>query len=473
MFFLRILLITTLLPCVGVVSAEQVAREIRSIIITGSSLNIGVDDIISMKKGSLTDREIEALGVAITNRYHSHGYTTSYVKKIFISGDGKLEFQIEESRIAGIHVSGISREKSKTINDLLTPLPPGLYNRFWIEERTGIAQKALNLSSVSIRVENIENSGDVRLEITARENLPLTYRGGMIFEPIYGATPMLELTMPLGRTVLTAGGVLGVREGEIKKMEGTFRVYTGAGSASWAFFSGYTGSRRIETWESAGISYRHTSHTPAVGLRYLRDVMLFEISANYAIIDIVTYPDIEKDQRDMRLDVLTAYSNSHKSIIRQDSTEASVAYSVGRGSIIDSYYQNGHVSFRTTFSPVVWLKIKPRVTAYSTTSDSRYYWSYVFDGNLQGFYDDFTASRRKVIAGTGIEYEIIPEQFYCGPFFNSGRYINESGSWKTASGAGVSGMMLFSNFTFQAHYAWDITRKPGDGGFFISLEGSF
>ena len=474
MWHTRILfVILFLLPCVIAFTADGLSRDIRRIIVTGTTLDIGIDAVIEKKNGIFTEREIEALGVAITDRYHSLGYTTSFVKQISIKEDGTLEFRVAESKITDVDIHGVSEEKAKRIKNTVIPYPDEIFNRFMLEKRIRLAKKELNLSRLAVSIENIENSADVRLMITAKESLPLSFRGGIIVEPIYGVTPSVEMIMPMGMVVMTAEAETGVREGEIKKIEGKFRVYAGPRNASWAIFTGYMGSRRIEVWESADIIFSNTVNSPVAGFRFHRKELLFEMAINYRIIYLEDYPGLDKNQSDIRMDVYSGYSNSRRLLNRHDSTEVAVNVSAGRSSIIDTYYQLGHVTCKTSFSPVVWLKIKPRISAYYTSSDSRYYWSYVFDGNLPGFYGDFTASKTKIIAGTAIEYEIIPEQFYCGPFINAGRYSDEDDKYKSASGAGISVMILFSTFSLKTHYAWDITRTPGDGGFFISLEGSF
>ena len=90
----------------------------------------------------------------------------------------------------------------------------------------------------------------------------------------------------------------------------------------------------------------------------------------------------------------------------------------------------------------------------------------VFTGNmfidkrLLGFFDDYTASNWKNTAGLDLEFEIVPQFFYSGPFVNTGYFRNESLEWTSRTGGGIMGVFEFKNSYIGIYFAWDLSKGP-------------
>jgi hypothetical protein len=442
------------------------------VIVTGSTVDIGLAGLIEASTRPLSPRDMESLAVAITDRYHDLGYTTCYVEKVTVGKNGIVEIRVRESRIADVEISGLSGHTASRVREILVPVEGELYNRLRIRERAMTARRSLRLAGMKITTENHAGGPDVRLKVSAAQSPAGRISGGMRYEPIYGFAPVIHWEQAAGKFAVAAACESGYRDGDIRKLAGDLRLFALI-SPAWSLFAGYRLSKTLETWESRDSEYGDLTHAPSAGTRLAYGDFFIDLSLGKSFISLEGYGDARHEQSDEHLDLAANYSNRNRVMISDDDTAASLSMTAGKGTLYDDPYLRGEFTAHTTWSPLVWLKVRPGILAYHTTARERYYWTYVFDRNMPGFVNDYTASRTRYVAGLDLEFETYPETVFLGPVANSGYFLDESGYWTVKTGGGFAVRVRLGSFYFHARYAWELAGNPRDGSAIVSAEGTF
>ena len=468
----KLILVFVLLSALSGTPAYAV--EIKDIILFGNTIDIDFDALLDGKRGDLSEREIESLGVLITDAYHRRGYTTSYVDRFILRKDGVLEIYIRESRILGLKVSGIADPQAGEIQSMLVPRIGEIYNKFTLRERVGLVKQKYNLREIRIRTVNYEDRGDVFLSVKVEKRMGVLY-GGIAVEPIYGLTPEIGYFYPFGDSAINLVSRAGYRDGDFRKIEGdcTYTI-TAVNSGKWGFFVGVNSTRLMERWESMDRDYTTLSASPVIGTNVLiKGTLLFKIYIREIITKLNDYREEEYLDYDSRLTADLIYSNKYYLLKKRESTDLKLSLSAGRSELDDGGYVSSTASFKTSLSLFSWLRLIPRFNSYYTTSEERFSWVYVFGSDLRGFFDDFTASKWKNAGGLDLEFEISPEFLYVGPFINSGYFKDEYDEWITKTGGGINCSITFRGLFLQIYYAWDFSLSPAEGGLYILASSRF
>lgn len=447
------------------------AQEIRQVVLNGNTVDIGLEEITGGVRVSKSQVDLESLAVAITDRYHQRGYTTSHVEKMTIRKDGILEIAIRESKIAGVAVSGISGAAAARLRELIAPVQGEVYNRDIVRERAMTARRLLHLSRIKISAVNHEGSADVLLRVETGESVSGRIGGGMYYEPIYGMAPAIIYEQEIDSFGFSFRGEAGYREGDFRKLEAGTRIYTLL-NRTWSLFADYEFQQRRETWQLEQQEYNDISHIPSAGVRAKLDGFVADMALGKSYISLEGYGEHPSEQSDTHLNFFASYFDGMRRINIDEGTGIALSLTAGYGSIIGKSYLRGEWKAHTTWSPLIWLKVRPRVLAGHTTANERYYWWYVFDKNLAGFSDDFTATKTRFVTGADLELEAYPETLYLGPFVNSGRFLDESDAWRTKTGGGAAARVHLGGFSFIVRYAWDLSGSVLNGGVIFSAEGT-
>jgi hypothetical protein len=457
------------------------AVQVKEIIIRGNSIPLDFGPVLR-QSGELSQKEIELLGTIITDLYHQSGYTTSYVDRFVLRSDGVLEIHVRESRIVGVQVSGVSQPREDEIASMIVVQRGEIYNRYILRDRVENVKRRFALRSIDVQVKNYGDSGDVYLSVTVRRSLPGKFAGGVTVEPIYGLTPEMGYWYPFNNSVIRIIARAGYRDDEFRKVEGDIRYQRAFGEGRWAFFLGMIGNRLIEQWESLEREYTTTSLTPVSGIVFMPG-RAFRCTLSFREI-ITRLSDYRKDEiedefedefldYDSRGTLELQYSDRYYLLQKREATNLKISVSGGRSTLENGGYVQANGSFRSSVTLLSWARFIPRLNVFYTTSDERFLWTYVFDWSLLGFFNDFTASKWKNTGGLDLELEISPEFLYIGPFVNSGYFKDEFDEWVWKHGGGAKTTVHFRGFDVQISYAWDLSRRPADGGLYIFVSGRF
>jgi len=454
------------------------ALELVSIKLIGNTVDIGQDALFRDRKGLISSKELESISVDITNAYHKKGYTTSYVEKLIMRKDGILEIHVRESRILGLKVTGIDDSKIKEIKSLLVPEIGTLYNKFDLEGRVRAVKEIFKLKTIRIDILNYKDTGDVFLSVQVEKRGLDRFFGGIGFEPIYGVSPQIGYLYNTKKSAVRLLSSAGYRDGDFRKLTGELKYWPiTARDGRPGIFMGIKSERLIETWESQDKEYKTTSVCPFLGITIpftIYRLILFDAYLLERVTRLFNYDydEYEYDDYDTRITVRLWYSDRFIRIRKRETTDIRVSVSGGRSRLSNEYW-NSTVNLKSSLSPFVWMRLVPMFIMHYTSSDERFSWHYVFDRNLPGFFDDFTASSWKNVAGLYCEFEISPEFFYIGPFANSGYFLDEDNNWKLKSGGGIKGEIYYQRLHLQIYYAYDLSSSPSEGGFYITASSKF
>lgn len=449
------------------------AAEVTRVEIIGNTAGVDLQSITSQSTGNRTERDIRAVGAAVTAAYHNRGYTTTRVDRLVLRRDGTLQVYILESRIRDITVTGVSGGKAAKISASLGELTGRLYNSNLVRERVEAIKMEYRLNRVSVTLRNYHNSADVLLSVEVRESAAGNVYGGIGIEPIYGITPSLGYYHPFSGTALDMHGEAGYREGRFRKLSGDMKFFIFSDDNDTAFYLGAGCSRHIETWEYQNFDYTVLAYSSSLGFRTVFRAVIFDISLKEIVSQIDNYYSEIYDDYDTRLTASVIYADNSNLMDRHNATRISASISGGKSSLEESGYSIASIDIRAPFSPAVWFRIIPRAHVRHTTSQKRFFWSYVYDADLLGFFDDFTASRFKNVAGIDFEFELFPELLYAGPFINTGYFENEIREWDWKTGTGCKVRIRYRGLHIQSYYAWDLAKNPSNGGLYIFAESRF
>jgi hypothetical protein len=458
-----------------IISTGLSAIEIKHVEIIGSTVELEQKEYVKTIKGNLSEKDIEAIGIKVTNEYHNKGYTTSYVEKLQVLESGLLEIHVKESKIAAVSITGVTGKEKNEIELLFTALIGYIYNRAELERKAEAIKRLYNLGSVRIYPVNYEDSGDVFLSIKTSKKSAGDFYGGIGFEPIYGISPFLGYYHPFTDTALDLYTKAGYRDGKFRRAEGDVKLFLFPDNDPGGFYIGSNAAIFLERWESRDKDYRRISLSPALGYRAIYQYLILDLFANEIISEISDYKSDEKKFRDYdtRLTLEIDLSNKGNLLSKKDATGLKLTASSGKSDLSEKIYIISSAEFKTSLAPFSRLRISPGIYSYYTTMDERYFWQYVYDKRLLGFFNDYTASKWKNIAGLDFEFEIVPQFFYAGPFVNTGYFKDEALEWKSKTGGGLMGVFEFKNSYIGIYYAWDLSRGPSEGGLSILAGGSF
>ncbi len=474
-YFRRISILIFLMSFNLIFSAAISAIEIKQMEIIGSTIDLDIKKYVKTIKGDLSEKDIESIGIRVTNEYHNRGYTTSYVEKLEVSRNGILEIYVKESKIADISITGVGGREKSEIEFLLNSLNGSIYNRNELQKKAETLKRLYNLGSVQIYPVNYKDSSDVFLSVKINKKSSGDFYGGIGFEPIYGLSPYLGYYHPFSDTAIDLFAKAGYREGKFRRAEGDVKFFLFTDNEPRGFYMGSNAAMFLEHWESYGRDYRRISLTPALGYRAIYRYLIMDIYANEIISEISDYKTEGENFRDYdtRITLEIEITNKINLLSKKDATGLKLAASSGKSDLSKKVYVISSCELKSPFLPFSRLRITPGLYSYYTTMKERYFWQYVYDKRLLGFYGDFTASKWKNTAGLDFEFEFIPQFLYAGPFVNTGYFQDEELKWKSRTGGGMMGTLEFKNSYIGIYFAWDLSKGPSNGGVSVIAGGSF
>lgn len=460
-------------------SASLYAQKTARVVLVGSTIGLEAASIPGAGAREMGRRDIEAAGVFVTNEYHRRGYTTSYVERLVVTGDGTLEIHVRESRVLGVSVTGADRAEGDRIAAALAPETGELYNRLVVQERMEAVKERFRLAQVRVEPLNYRDGADVYLSVQVKKKSAGKLFGSIGVDPIYGLAPEAGYVYPMESASVTVRGSAGYRDGEFRKARGDVRsVFQPVYGRGLGFIAGIEGGRTVEYWESRDEDYTVYGLSPYGGLSLAENLsgdsllwVYLYLKGTGSRIDNYRGSDLVNYEAAAVLDV--SLSNGYFLLDRRESRQCGLSFTVGESDLEPGGYLISTADGSLPLFPWPWVRIVPRFDVFYTTSEERFYWRYVFDVNLLGFIGDFSASRWKNVAGLDMEFELSPRFLYVGPFVNGGLYLDEEGRWESAAGAGIKAMMTYKDIAVEAYYAWDLTEQPGRGGFYFFAESRY
>ena len=438
------------------------AIEITSIVVTGNTVDIGIEKVIRTGSGSFTEEEIRLMAAGITDLYHAAGYATSYVDKMIIRKDGALDIRIRESKIAAITVQGLSESLAGEVKAFLRPLQGRLYNTRTLQEHAEILKSHHRLSAISMSAVNAGQEGDVELVVRARRRSYGDFYGGVYSDAIYGVTPRLGYTRNMASFGFSIESAAAFREGAMRRSEGRARIAWPVGGA-FALLLMASAVDSTEVWQSRQLEYSETAFSSGAGALYRGGMFASEITFTAHTILLDNYHAQERRASGAAGRLSIRISDGEFVLVKRRTKSAEAALEAGADSVEPDGYCNATFAAECPLAPLPWVLIRPRVDFFHTSSCERYRWRYVFDNALPGFPEDYTAADTRALGSVRLEFEVFPELLFAGPMYHAGYFRDELTNWTFKSSIGAQIVLVYESLTAGLSFSWDAESGPAHG----------
>jgi len=446
--------------------------QINRVRLTGSSIETELRTVREFKSGMYTAVMIKSLGAGIIDEYHRKGYTAAFLDSLVIRKDGILEIQIYESRISGILVNGADDQTADQIQNYILPQKKVVYNEYDLKKRISDSRKIFRLKRIVTRPVRTQ-SGDIFLDIDVKQKKGGNFYGMVGLDMAYGISPILGYSHIYRRSSLDINAQAGYRDGEFRKAEGNIRYSVFFPGTGLSVFFGLGSSRTVDAWQSGLTDYTSVAVAPQTGLQYSTGIMDLSLYFRERVIFLSGYSSEKRTVHDSSLNMDIQISNRSRLLDIRETDSVRFSVTGGYDNLNGSVYVISSIYAEMSFLPFDWLRIVPSAGLCYTSSEERFFHSYVFDHNLIGFFSDYTASEWKNTAGIETEFRIVEDMLYAGPFLNTGYFIDEYDKWKLNTGTGIKCRLVYGRISLVLYYAWDIKKNPSEGGVVFMAEGRF
>ncbi len=446
------------------------AFEVRSVVIKGKTVDLDLSPVTGIKDEDLSEKKIKLLGAQVVNIYHSSGYTAAVIEKSVLRKDGVLEIYLNEGRIEGISIRGVEGETGEEVRAFLEPEMGKVFNEGSIRRRIRSIRSLLDLGRISIDPKR-SPEGNVILLVNAGRRKGSFY-GRVGADMIYGVSPAIGYWYPGKGYTFDIQAVAGIKDGEARRLEGLLEYLGRSDSGGPGLLFALNGGRRIERWESRDLEYYRERGSVEAGANIFCGPLNIRSYIGFNYERLEDYPD-----SDLLMEpsfTLELIQSSYSRVLnKREAVYTGIKGTGGWESINNRYFFSG--SFHGVYPFFIFssLRLVPRFLVSYISSDERCLWSYVFDNNMMGIFDDYTASKWKNVAGLDAEYEISRSQVFIGPFINSAYFINEEDEWDKKTGTGIKAIVHYGSLRFKIIYGWDIDESAGEGGIYFIIEGRF
>ncbi|MGB4270663.1 MAG: hypothetical protein WBK20_15980 [Spirochaetota bacterium] len=429
------------------------------VIVAGLTVPLDIAEIENQTV--LSEQQAKALAMALTNKLHESGYTTSYVARYEYVGNDCFLY-VTESRINDIRIQADETLKEAIMNDL-KKLKGAVYNKYRIQELMQQLRKNYLLDSVRVNVINDNNTDDVLLVVNISVKT-LMYSFEVSNLPVYGVVPRLMLSKPMHNAVITAYGNIGFHEEMITQKKGKLEYMRYPGYFGW--HAGFEASQEYAEWERYATGFTLTAIQPFLGAGIFTKLNEYDISlfiygnAMHCTLSSITKTvdtlDLPQSLTNAGFELRLRATDRNRTIAKKNKYCTASIY---------PWFSNNEHGFTSRISLYFPLRLSHRLHAipvgysFYTTSSNRVFWEYVFDSYLLGYEARYTATQSRHIAGFECMYELIYEMLFCSVFTNSGLYKDEYGQWTDTANAGLSADLYYHSVIATAGCAWNIHEK--------------
>lgn len=424
------------------------------VIVAGLTVPIDISDIENQTVAS--EAQAKVVAIALTNKLHSLGYTTSYVQRYTLDGDVCLLYVVE-SRIADIQLISDTDIKESIMQDL-QKLKGAVYNKKDVHVFLVQLKEKYVLDSINVNVINYNQGNDVQLIVRIRAKT-LVYSFEVATVPIYGITPSLMLSIPLYNAIASAHGQIGFNKERVTEKKGILDYLHYSGVNGW--HAGINIAQEYAVWERYKADFTLTLVKPFLGIGIFHSVGVFDISS--FIYGVATYFRVsEYDNTVLQEKLSTTYNNGGLELKVKATDSRSIVkknkdfnLSIFIGASEDEYIFTSRASVYVPLLVTNRVYIIPSGYSFHTTSCNRVYAEYVFDSYLLGYSSRYTTTHSRHIAKLELMYEVLYEFLFAEVFGTSCVYKTEYSIWDAVSTYGVALDIYYNAVIVNLGSAWN------------------
>ncbi|MDH7553546.1 MAG: hypothetical protein QHH74_07820 [Spirochaetota bacterium] len=437
------------------------------VIVEGLTVPVDIAEIENQSVTSESQAKVQA--IALTNKLHEAGYTTSYVKRYYLEGD-ICYLYVVESHIADIQLTANSGVKEAIMQDLQKLLGT-VYNRKTVHALFLQLKEKYILDSIQVNVANYKEGDDVSLIIHVRaKKLVFSFEVNTL--PIYGITPSMTLSLPLYRAVITGQGQIGFNEERVTVKKGVLEYMSYPATIGW--HAGLLASQEYAVWERYG-DFTVTIAKPYAGIGIFSNIGVFDISV--FLYGVGTYYRVSEQHA---VPLHNTYNNAGLQLNFRATDDRSIAKknkalnaTLYAGVSQDENVLMSRASAYIPLQLTMRLYVVPSCYSFYTNSLNRIYAEYVFDSYLLGYARRYTATHSRHIAKLELMYELLYEFVYFEIFASSGVYKSECVGWDRASSYGAGADVYYNTILFTIGCAWNTDEQFGEYYIYSGIKSSW
>ncbi|MEJ5360510.1 MAG: hypothetical protein WHV26_00485 [Spirochaetota bacterium] len=439
------------------------------VVVSGLTIPLDIAEIENQTVAS--EQQAKALAIALTNKLHESGYTTSYVNRYQRDGD-ICYLYVVESRIADIKLTADSFVKELIMQDLQKLLGT-VYNRKTVHAFLVQLKEKYILDSIQVNVANYNEGNDVILTVHVKAKR-LVFAFEINTLPIYGIVPSITLSLPLYKAVITGEGQVGFNEERVTLKKGVLEYMSYSSTIAW--HTGLLASQEYAVWERYGADFTVTIAKPYTGIGIFHNSGVFDISA--FLYGVATYYRVSQEHSMLPLHdtykdaglKLSIRTTDGRSIAKKTTALNTTLFA---GLSQDEYILMSRASVYIPLQVTSRLYVAPSGYSFYTNSHNRMYAEYVFDSYLLGYSRRYTTTQSRHIAKLELGYEVLYELMYFEIFGSSGVYKSEYDRWETTSSYGAGASVYYTTILFTIGCAWNTGAQFSEYYIFTGLRSSW
>ncbi len=438
--------------------------------IIGKRANVDLSDLLGGDEKKYSEIEIRKVCAAITERYHSLGYTGFYIKSAIIKKDSSVELFFIDPVVESVKIHGKGIINDSEIAAEIY-IQGGIFNEFILKDNLKSVKKRYSIKRVKIEL-NRTPEGNITVIVNAEKNF---WSGDISIysEPVYGPSCSAAFTFDIrsAEISLFMESSSGINDAGYRKA-GLAYSLNFPGNETGLFFSiNYTSSD--DAVDDRG-EYFYSSEIEEVnGAIRIRDKPLevslillssFATYGNYpaedgGLVFSGASVDFRYNDKFLRIDPLDAVSAGLNCDVGWNNIESETAV---------------RIKFNGDFAIPLCTFCSLSVEVYSdfTSEDMRLFHPYVFDRVLPCRSGNYTTSTWRTIGRSGLLFGIYSRKFYISPEYIYGLYDKDTGT-DSVSAAGVKALINSDSFKAEVSYILENGKNLKEGIFNFSAKADF
>jgi len=431
-----------------------------SIFIEGKKSDIDLSDLLYPDRKITDETDIRKLCAAITERYHTNGYTAFKIINVFIKKDGSVKLHFSDPVVDRILVTGADPDNERIAAEIF--LKKKAFNEFILNYNITKVKKQYSLIKVSVELKKNEY-GNIEIYIIADKR---RYSGSFMAasDPVYGGVTSLALTYFYRTSSLSAVYDTTANFNEINYNHAMLDYHYSLADCSWLTFilALHYKDKKIISDEYQEEKYNSKTFESETGFSINKDEILFSIRALFSRVNFGNYSETDKNYYFPGIFALFIYNDKKYRIDPLDV----IAAEINTGYIWNPVEKNmaarmmmkGYLTIPVHYM----ISLSACINSNYTTEKERIFHDYVFDRTLPVKNREFITSQWRNVIRTGLMFDVYSRLVYISPEFLGGIYSYQKKS-KTIHAASFRGILKNEFFLSEIAYIVQSYKKFHDG----------
>lgn len=441
----------------NIISFLSVQPVYANVKITGKRAEVELDDILYPGRKITGEIEIRKICAEIIEKYNNKGFTAFRIKNAVLKNDGTLELIFSDPVVEHIFIIGGNERIGAEIY-----VQSEAFNELVLNENIVRIKKNYPVKKVMVDLKRNDND-NIDLYITVESR----FVNGTIIaasDPVYGGLTSATVSSVLNSSVISAAldTTAEIREVRYTKAGIDYMYNLEAGNMLSLLVSIWYNEKDNYLDESENSLYTERNYEGKTGLRYNKYASSISLTFLSFLADYNGVPgldnrycftgfsaDYKYNDNDYRIDPLDVLTTEINYISLWNPVEKKME---------SRFFIKGSLTIPVAYSCSLSLFI---VSNY-TSEHERIFHSYVFDRNLPLRNQEYTLTKWRNVARTGLLFDIYNRFVFISPEYILGIY-EDDGQKKIVHATSFRGILRTSLFTSQIAYILESGEPVTEG----------